>query len=143
MKFRIFLATFGAAALVAFAALMQTPDRPGAVADPVVHALDFHLSSILVPQAMAQAHGLLIDRHAQAGLACTACHGEAAFTEPVKETTCTTCHGTYAELGQKGRWEPNPHQSHMGELACSTCHNIHKPSVSFCDECHSFGMQTP
>jgi len=143
MKFRILLPALGASALVAFAALMQTPGRPGAAADPAVQALEVHLSDILASRAMAQAHNLLIDRHTQAGLACTACHGEAAFTEPVNEATCTTCHGTYADLAAVTPWEPNPHRSHMGELTCSTCHNVHKPSVSFCDECHSFGMQVP
>lgn len=97
----------------------------------------------LASAAIAQEHGLLIDVHSAAGLSCTTCHGEAAFTEPVATETCTTCHGTYAELAELTPWEPNPHRSHMGELACSTCHNIHRPSVSFCDDCHSFGMQVP
>lgn len=107
-----------------------------------IAALEFHLSGI-VPSAMAQSHQMLIDKHSAAGVTCETCHGGAAFTEPVAEATCTQCHGTYSELAAKTPWEPNPHQSHMGELACSTCHNVHKPSVSFCDQCHSFGMQVP
>lgn len=93
--------------------------------------------------AMAQGHGLLIDRHTAAGVGCQTCHGEAAFTEPVAMQACTQCHGSYAELAARTPWEPNPHQSHMGEVECSSCHNIHKPSVSFCDQCHAFGMQVP
>src|SRR5690606_13050150 len=109
-----------------------------------VAALELHLSGF-VSSALAQAaaHRLLIDVHTEKGLACTACHGEAAFSEPVAEAKCTACHGTYAELAAKTPQQPNPHQSHMGELTCATCHNIHKQSVSYCDDCHSFGMQVP
>lgn len=143
MKLHMLLPVLGAVAALTLAVVMAKPEASTQAADAAVEALDVHLGSLLVPSAMAQAHRLLIDRHSQAGLACTGCHGEAAFSEPVDEATCTTCHGTYAELALKTAYEPNPHQSHMGELACSTCHNIHKPSVSFCDECHSFGMQVP
>lgn len=140
MIFSIILSVLGAAVIAAAALIStQASDRAGHAA---VRALEAHLSGI-VPQAMAQAHGFLIDRHTDAGVACASCHGEAAFTEPVSEATCTGCHGTYADLAAITPWEPNPHQSHMGELQCSTCHNVHKASVSFCDECHSFGMQVP
>lgn len=103
---------------------------------------EFHLANI-VSGVSAQSHQMLIDRHSASGVTCETCHGGAAFTEPVAEAACTQCHGSYSELAAKTPWEPNPHQSHMGELACSTCHNVHKPSVSFCDQCHSFGMQVP
>jgi hypothetical protein len=30
----------------------------------------------------------------------------------------------------------NPHQSHMGELQCDSCHSMHGESVLTCNECH-------
>lgn len=140
MKLRPFILLLGAAA--GGALLLSPQQRQSTDGETAMQALELHLPAI-VPHAMAQAHRLLIDRHNAAGISCQSCHGGAAFTEPVAMATCTQCHGTSAELAARTPWEPNPHQSHMGELACSTCHNIHKPSVSFCDQCHSFGMQVP
>ena len=144
MKLRLFLSVCTVAAVGLGALLLSSQVREDAKTqgEGVIQALEFHLSAV-VPQAMAQAHQLLIDRHTAAGVTCQTCHGGTAFTEPVAEAACIQCHGTYSELAAKTPWEPNPHQSHMGELACSTCHNVHKPSVSFCDQCHSFGMQVP
>lgn len=147
MKLRFFLPlcivatsfAIGGGALLLSPRTVADAETEGAAA---VRALESHLSAV-VPQAMAQAHRLLIDRHSAAGLDCKSCHGDAAFTEPVAEAACVQCHGTYSDLAARTPWEPNPHRSHMGELACSTCHTIHKPSVSFCDQCHSFGMQVP
>lgn len=142
MKLRLFLSLFAAtvAGVLLLSPRMAKDAETGA--EVVIRALEFHFPAV-VPHAMAQAHPLLINRHSAAGLTCQSCHGEIAFTEPVNEATCTQCHGTYADLAAKTPREPNPHRSHMGELACSTCHNIHKPPVSFCDQCHSFGMQVP
>jgi fumarate reductase flavoprotein subunit len=107
-----------------------------------IRALESRLPDV-VPHAMAQTHKMLVDTHTAAGVTCETCHGGAAFTEPVKEASCVKCHGTSADMAAKTPREPNPHRSHMGELACATCHNVHKPSVSFCDQCHAFGMQVP
>ena len=137
MRIRL-LAALAAFALVVPAAMHLL--SANSESDPL-RSLEAHLSP--ATPAMAQAHGLLIDRHTAPGVTCQACHGEAAFTEPVAMAVCTDCHGSYAELAAKTPWEPNPHQSHMGEVECSTCHNIHTPSVSFCDQCHAFGMQVP
>lgn len=140
-RFGLLLAP-GLLAIALAAQWWSTPGRTDPEEKTMIGALESHLSSI-VPGAMAQSHQMLIDQHSAAGVTCETCHGGAAFTEPVAEATCTQCHGTYSELAARTPWEPNPHHSHMGELACSTCHNIHKPSVSFCDQCHSFGMQVP
>lgn len=139
MKSRPLIAAFSALAIVLLLPQLARID-PG-TGSPL-RALEIDLLAVAAP-AMAQGHGLLIDRHTAAGVACQACHGEAAFTEPVAMQSCSDCHGSYAELAAMTPWEPNPHHSHMGEIECSACHNIHKPSVSFCDECHSFGMQVP
>lgn len=136
MKSRIFLSGLAAA----FGIVLFVPLLLGGK----LSALETRLLDVAVAPAMAQqAHNLLIDRHTAAGVSCQACHGEAAFTEPVAMQLCTDCHGSYARLAAMTPWEPNPHQSHMGEVECSVCHNIHKASESFCDQCHSFGMQVP
>lgn len=99
---------------------------------------------LVIAQAMAQAsHQLLIDRHKAANVSCASCHGTGALSPSVAMATCLNCHGTYSQLADRTRMEPNPHRSHMGEVACSSCHNVHKVSVSFCDQCHSFGMTVP
>lgn len=142
MKPRLLAAVLAALAGVVLLLPHLTAGEPASIGQSATGGLDFHLPAFATP-AMAQGHGLLIDRHTAAGVNCQACHGGAAFTEPVAMQVCTDCHGSYAELAAMTPWEPNPHHSHMGEVECSVCHNIHKPSVSFCDQCHSFGMQVP
>lgn len=141
MKTKILLPVLAVLA-IAIVLSWQLQVRSVTAGQTALHTLERHFSSI-VPQAVAQSHGLLVDTHTAANVTCASCHGEAAFTEPVATHTCAQCHGSYDEMAAKTPWEPNPHQSHMGELECSTCHNAHKASVSFCDQCHSFGMQVP
>ena len=119
---------------------MHSSDDPEEKA--AIEAPEFHLSGI-VPTARAQSHQMLDRKDSAAGLTCEAWHGGGAFPEPVAEATCTQCQGNYSGLAAKDPWEPKPHQSHMGGLTCSTCQKGHSPSVSFCDQCHSFGMQVP
>jgi hypothetical protein len=80
---------------------------------------------------------LLVDKHKAAGIACNGCHKEAPPAKAVAGSVCVTCHGAYAALAEKtGKANPNPHDSHMGELGCEQCHRVHKPSVSACARCH-------
>jgi hypothetical protein len=80
---------------------------------------------------------LLVDKHKAAGIACDGCHKEAPPAKSVAMPVCLTCHGTYAALAEKtGKVNPNPHDSHMGELGCEQCHRIHKPPVNACARCH-------
>lgn len=144
MKPRIVLSGLAAAfGIVLLVPLLLGERQEPSIDYPILSALEARLPGIVAPAMAQQAHGFLADRHTAAGVSCQACHGEAAFTEPVAMQVCIGCHGSYAELAAKTPWEPNPHQSHMGEVECSTCHNVHKASVSFCDQCHSFGMQVP
>ena len=32
--------------------------------------------------------------------------------------------------------ELNPHDSHLGEMECATCHKTHRPSEDYCAQCH-------
>ena len=83
-------------------------------------------------------HGFLIDQHLAAGVACSACH----TTTPIRPTstaTCLSCHGgTYDKLAaMTAADDPNPHQSHQGEVPCTVCHHVHMASENFCSQCHS------
>jgi hypothetical protein len=89
-------------------------------------------------------HGFLIDPHVAAGVACDGCHTERLPTPPTV-ATCLGCHGgSYPSLAAKtAQDQPNPHQSHQGEVPCAACHHVHAASVTFCNRCHSFDMTTP
>ena len=96
-------------------------------------------------EAPGTGHGFLIDRHLAAGLTCDSCHKTTPF-EPTSTDTCLSCHGgTYANLGtMSASHEPNPHQSHQGEIPCSACHHVHTASESLCSQCHSeFDFKVP
>ncbi len=90
-------------------------------------------------------HGYLIDKHIAAHLSCSACHSENPPAATPETAKCLTCHGgSYGRLAADTvNDQPNPHQSHQGELACSSCHHVHKASVTMCSSCHSFDMITP
>jgi len=98
------------------------------------------------PQAAPGAgHGFLIDKHMAVGLTCDPCHK----TTPIKSTsmsTCLSCHGgTYGKLAaMSASHDPNPHQSHQGEVPCAACHHVHMMSENFCSQCHpEFGFKVP
>ncbi|HUW95406.1 MAG TPA: ammonia-forming cytochrome c nitrite reductase subunit c552 [Anaerolineae bacterium] len=49
----------------------------------------------------------------------------------------TTEHTTYEEVIQlTADLELNPHDSHLGEMECATCHKMHGPSEDYCAQCH-------
>jgi hypothetical protein len=94
------------------------------------------------PAAMG---GALLQKHLAKGLNCNGCHQENPPATPVKINQCLTCHGTYGQLADKteGKGEANPHGSHQGDLACDSCHHVHKPSVNYCSQCHQFEFRVP
>jgi len=93
--------------------------------------------------APGSGHGFLIDKHVVAGVTCAKCHTKNTATPP-DTPTCLSCHGgTYAKLGATTKSEPNPHASHQGEIPCAQCHNVHKASVTVCNQCHTFDMKAP
>ena len=96
--------------------------------------------SILQPLSLtaAQESKFLADRHADKGIACSACHKESPPKEKVPMEVCTSCHGDYAKLAElTQKVEPNPHMSHEGNLACDSCHHGHKPPENHCVQCHA------
>lgn len=97
------------------------------------------------PAAPGAGHGFLIDKHIAAGLTCDSCHSAGSF-RPTPTTTCLRCHGgAYSRLAaMTAESNPNPHQSHQGEVTCASCHHIHAASENFCSQCHSdFDFRTP
>lgn len=58
----------------------------------------------------------------------------------VESERCLHCHGPMETLAKKT--EPkefadrNPHNAHLGEIACTTCHHAHSPSQAYCLNCH-------
>ncbi|MCL2309417.1 MAG: cytochrome c3 family protein [Proteobacteria bacterium] len=86
-------------------------------------------------------------------LDCKACHRD----NPVPDDTaskvnasCITCHGGYdkmAEVSKKKGKNPdiNAHGSHLGpEIGCTTCHQGHKESKTYCLYCHTnFDLPIP
>jgi hypothetical protein len=106
---------------------------------------------------------LLANVHAKAGLECLDCHkfdmqqslGETIkyitgnYETPLRERSlpmekCLQCHehNSYTDLASRTEWlvekiQRNPHKSHYGELECSNCHNMHRPSEDYCSQCHS------
>jgi hypothetical protein len=76
--------------------------------------------------------------HAKAGVHCYNCHHEEKPTKKaVASDSCMTCHGDYPAMKEVTRHLPvNPHDSHVGEIACTECHRQHQPPVVKCLECH-------
>jgi len=88
--------------------------------------------------------------HAKAMVGCGGCHGKQAplANSTVENSRCLGCHGPQAALATKSKSkifpERNPHESHLGNVACSVCHHAHTASRSYCLECHQdFEMPIP
>lgn len=92
----------------------------------------------------AQEKKFLADRHQTKNVNCAGCHKESPPKAAVPGEVCMNCHGSYAKIAMKtDKVTPNPHASHVGQIACEKCHHGHKPSVDFCAECHEFGFKVP
>ena len=86
----------------------------------------------------------LADRHQTRGQNCATCHKESPPRADVPAAVCMQCHGDAEKLAMRTREvRPNPHDSHLGDMACDKCHHGHKASEDACGKCHSFGFKTP
>ena len=85
--------------------------------------------------------------HAKSDVTCGGCHGRTLPSrgDTVENNRCLACHPG-AELAAKTRPADfpnrNPHESHLGEIACTVCHHAHVTSKVYCLECHpKFSMK--
>ena len=58
---------------------------------------------------------------------------------------CETCHDYDQAIATTSKWggaeKVNPHDSHLGEFDCSSCHRIHAESDEmYCNECHDYEL---
>ena len=107
-----------------------------------------------------QTSSFLDNTHREAGTGCKECHHVTPlkavnevvsyvtgdYQDPLSEhdfakENCLECHRSYQSLiEQTAHLEPNPHDSHLGELECTMCHNSHRESTLFCNECHTWEL---
>lgn len=82
--------------------------------------------------------------HAQRSVTCGLCHGTFFPEERVSMDQCLRCHGSYEHLAALTKnVDPNPHNSHHGEMRCALCHSAHEESVLYCNMCHVFDLEVP
>ncbi|MCX7965147.1 MAG: cytochrome c3 family protein [Syntrophorhabdaceae bacterium] len=88
--------------------------------------------------------------HGKANILCSGCHEKnlPSTGDTVENDRCLICHGPLDAL--KKRSEPkdfpdrNPHNSHLGDIACTVCHKAHSISTVYCLGCHgNFKMKIP
>jgi len=100
------------------------------------------LGSALAAQPAQQS--LLGDRHKALGVACEGCHAQSAPTGPAPANACVGCHGDIDKVAQQTQaLQPNPHESHEGDIPCGECHHAHRASEDYCAKCHQFGFKVP
>ncbi|RLA46992.1 MAG: flavocytochrome c [Gammaproteobacteria bacterium] len=101
-----------------------------------------------MPGATVAEAEVLADAHGQKTL-CYTCHvsdeGPEDDNLSHENTGCVSCHGDLqAVASRETELDVSPHQSHfIGDVACTTCHNGHIKSVTYCDACHSFDFKMP
>jgi DnaJ-class molecular chaperone len=84
----------------------------------------------------------LANFHHQKGMSCGTCHGTDLIPDAnatAINAQCITCHGGFEQVAKthKGPEWLNPHASHLGNIACSACHNAHVESKAYCLNCHT------
>jgi hypothetical protein len=79
--------------------------------------------------------------HGRASVDCGGCHASVPKAgDEVANERCLACHGPLDKLVAKTRPaqfpDRNPHESHLGPIACSVCHKGHEASSVYCLDCH-------
>jgi hypothetical protein len=99
---------------------------------------------LLPGPAWAATGTLLGEAHKSRGIDCSGCHRESPPKHNVPMATCLECHGDYGKVAVRtNKLDPNPHDSHLGEVDCGKCHHAHKTSVNACNACHRLDMNVP
>jgi RecJ-like exonuclease len=128
-----------AISLIGIAGLVFALHWPGSVSGTLAEANSTAGIDLTMPM-----DSLGKQKHAEFGVLCSECHGT-MFSIPVPGMEqCADCHGSYDDVAAltAGRI-PDPHHSHMGEVACGQCHREHEASVFSCNDCHVFEMEVP
>ena len=120
-------------------ALIATGDElvmPGEVPGPdqILSSNSFVLAA-LAEEAGAEVRMLPIARDTEDSLA-------------TANQNCINCHGDAKSLAVRlaprlVHKEINPHQSHLVEIDCVTCHRGHAAAEAYCQQCHAFDMPMP
>ncbi|GFO64733.1 cytochrome c3 family protein [Geomonas paludis] len=77
-------------------------------------------------------------KHGSEGLGCADCHKTDKPTAAAGVEVCLECHEGYDKMAQRTKaLHNNPHDSHLGRMACLKCHRVHASSEYLCIECHS------
>jgi nitrate/TMAO reductase-like tetraheme cytochrome c subunit len=84
----------------------------------------------------------LANYHLQKGMTCSTCHGNDLIPDAnatAINAQCATCHGGMEQVAarHKGPSYLNPHASHLGNIACGSCHFAHEESKAYCLNCHT------
>ena len=97
-------------------------------------------AALLAGSVSAADKPMLADRHVARGVTCQNCHPGQKPTNEVDMGNCLKCHGgSYAALAKQTESDDiNPHDTHLGEAQCVTCHSGHKLPKLACDNCHEF-----
>jgi fumarate reductase flavoprotein subunit len=132
--------------LTAFQKTNVLPRRQFRILIPGVILLWVWGFSVLSPSGLtwaAQSFSLG-DKHKNMGVDCSGCHKEDPPQQEVPMAVCLGCHGDYPKVAAKtNKVDPNPHDSHLGEIECGQCHHAHKASVLVCAGCHDMDMKVP
>ena len=96
-------------------------------------------AAALLLAGTVSAASVTMSKHAARGVTCEACHKTATPSRAARASSCAGCH-TYADVARKtAKMNPNPHESHAGEIRCTLCHKEHKASENYCLQCHATG----
>ncbi len=83
--------------------------------------------------------------HLENELTCSSCHLTDTPVKRAGQQACIDCHGDMQDdhnvvvLKNVSGYETKStiHTSHAGQIRCTLCHSMHKPSVLYCNEgCH-------
>ncbi|MBP1624208.1 MAG: hypothetical protein H6Q07_2228 [Acidobacteria bacterium] len=85
--------------------------------------------------------GVTADRHKERGLKCEACHKDPAPTQAATGDACLPCHKSLEAVAERMKdYQMNPHKNHItdsSDVACTDCHQGHKPDTLLCGQCHT------
>ncbi len=55
---------------------------------------------------------------------------------------CFACHQSYEAVAQRTEnMQPNPHNSHRGDVQCTNCHSVRGQPHFECNDCHEIPIQ--